>query len=101
MATSSRSRPITLCAKSAVPEFSRTLPERKSGSSMKDHVGMDRGNHIHGGLAAQPTTCGERATKSIASIAMDMHCKKEKSGKQAGLCNGLAADPSIGKRRCH
>ena len=56
---------------------------------MKDHVGMDRGNHIHGGLAAQPTICGERETKSIASNAMDMHCRKELNGKQPAFATAM------------
>ena len=70
MVTSSRSRPTTLCAKSAVPGFSRTQPERKSNSSMMDLVGMDRGNHTHGGLS--PThTMWRKGNKVYCQ-----HCKK-------------------------
>ena len=100
MVTCSRSRPTTSCAKSAVPGFSRTQPERKSNNSMKDHVGTGRGNHIHGGLAAPRTPCGGKAIKSIASIAMDMPCRKEKNGRQAGPFRGPAVERSRSRQRC-
>ena len=100
MVTCSPCRPTTLCARSAVPGFSRTQPEKKSSSSMKDLAGMDHGNHIHGGRAAPHTPCGGKAIKSIASTATAMPCSK-KTGKRAGLCSGHALARCRSRPLCH